>query len=443
VKTLLLLFFVAVASASAQSLPGTDAKIAADVAAIPAIDNHAHPPLPLPVGPAPSVNPDRNFDALPVDAMEPQTDPVGWRAVNPQLHAAWLALWGLDLKVPLDSAGLERLKAARVAVQKREGANYDTWLLTKAGVSVQLANRVSMGPGVGEPHFRWVPYDDALLYPFSTVGLARENPDKGLFFPLEDKLRTQYLRDSGLSELPKTLDGYVKQVVLPTLARQRAGGAVAIKFELAYLRDFQIGDPTETEAEAAYARSVAAAKPSAADSRILSDYLFRRIALESGRLGMAVHLHAMAGGGGYFSIAGVNPLLLEPLFNDYRLRHTNFVLLHGGWPYIREIGALLQKPNVYLDISQESLLFPPRTLAGFLREWLETYPDKVLFGTDGYPLSDSMGWEESTWIGSRNARQALVVALSGMLADDELDRTRAHALAEGVLNGTAKKLYGQ
>jgi predicted TIM-barrel fold metal-dependent hydrolase len=151
----------------------------------------------------------------------------------------------------------------------------------------------------------------------------------------------------------------------------------------------------------------------------------------------------MAGGGGYFSIAGVNKLLLEPLFNDPQFRHTNFVLLHGGWPYIRKIGSLLQKPNVFLDVSQESLLFPPRTLAGFLREWLETYPDKVLFGTDGYPFTDSLGWEESTWIASNNARQAIALVFCGMLADNELDRARAHALAEAVLNGTARKLYGQ
>ena len=137
-------------AARGQALPGMDAGVAAaDVAAIAAIDNHAHPPLPPPPGAAAGVNPDRKFDALPVDAMEAQTDPVGWRADNPQLHAAWLALWGLDLRVPVDAAGLARLQAARFAVQQREGAHYDEWLLTKAGIAVQVANRVSLGAGVG------------------------------------------------------------------------------------------------------------------------------------------------------------------------------------------------------------------------------------------------------------------------------------------------------
>jgi predicted TIM-barrel fold metal-dependent hydrolase len=149
----------------------------------------------------------------------------------------------------------------------------------------------------------------------------------------------------------------------------------------------------------------------------------------------------MAGYGSYFSIAGVNPLLLEPLFNDPRLRKTNFVLLHGGWPYVREIGALLQKPNVYLDISSQSITITPRTQAEWLREWLELVPEKVLFGTDGYPYSDALGWPESTWIASRDARQALGIALTGMVADGEISSTRALELARLVLRGNAETLY--
>ena len=149
----------------------------------------------------------------------------------------------------------------------------------------------------------------------------------------------------------------------------------------------------------------------------------------------------MSGGGSYFSITGGNPLLLESIFNDPRLRKTNFVLLHGGWPFVREAGALLQKPNVYLDLSQETLTFPPRTLATWLREWLETFPSKILFGTDGYPYNDAMGWEESTWIASRNGRQALGIALTGMLHDGEITPQRAQQIAQDVLHNNATTLY--
>ena len=66
---------------------------------------------------------------------------------------------------------------------------------------------------------------------------------------------------------------------------------------------------------------------------MLQDYLFRYIAAECGRLGMAVHLHTAAGAGGYFDVSGANPLNLEPVLNDPALRKTKFVMVHGGWPF--------------------------------------------------------------------------------------------------------------
>jgi predicted TIM-barrel fold metal-dependent hydrolase len=156
---------------------------------------------------------------------------------------------------------------------------------------------------------------------------------------------------------------------------------------------------------------------------------------------MAVHLHGMAGAGRYFSIAGANPLNLEPLLNDPGMKGTNFVLLHGGWPFVREAGAMLQKPNFYLDLSQQALIIPAHTLALWLREWLEVHPEKVLFATDGYPFSPSLGWEESTYLAARNVRQALGLALTGMERDGEITEAQAETLARMVLRENAAALY--
>jgi predicted TIM-barrel fold metal-dependent hydrolase len=410
-----------------------DPEIAAFIASTKAFDNHAHPVLPPPADAT-----DREFDALPVDNMEPQTDIVAWRSDNPQLPDAWQALWGFSAKsLPLDDAGMKQLAAARARVKAQQGTHFDEWVLDRAGIATMAANRVAMGTGVGPPRFRWVPYDDALLFPLDNTALAAQTPDKKLFFPLEEKVRARYLGDSRLAKMPVTLQEYLSKVVTPTLERQKAGGAIAVKFEIAYLRDFDFTSVTQADAAATFAKHA----PSAAEYKLLQDFLFRYIARECGRLGLAVHLHTMSGGGGYFSIAGGNPMLLEPTFNDPQLRKTNFVMLHGGWPFVREAGALLQKPNVYLDLSQQALSFPPRTLAVWLREWLETFPGKVLFGTDGYPFSDALGWEESTWIAARNARQALGLALTGMVQDGEIKRPRAMEIAAMVLHGNAEALY--
>ena len=408
------------------------------LAATPAFDNHAHPVLSPPDDAT-----DRDFDALPVDSMALQSDPVALRPDFAPLHDAWQALYGVDLTPPLSPAASKELEAARNRLKARESEHYSAHILDRAGIGTMVANRVGMGHGVKPPRFLWVPYVDALLFPVDTSALARETPDRALFFPLEDKQRARYLSEAGLPQMPDTLDDYLARVVIPALQRQHDRGAIAVKFELAYLRALNIGNPTRAEAAAAYARGRAGTLLQPTAYKPLTDYLFRAIALECGRLGMAVHFHGMAGAGSYFSIAGVNPLNLEPLLNDPALRKTNFVMLHGGWPFVREAGALLQKPNVYLDISQQALVIPAHTLAGWLREWLEWEPEKVLFATDAYPYASGLGWEESAWLGSRNARQALGLALTGMLHDGEITPERAEALAHMVLHGNAEALYGK
>jgi predicted TIM-barrel fold metal-dependent hydrolase len=436
--TLLVTLAPALARAQAGPPPGdVDPQLARVIATTGAIDNHAHPVLP-----PPNLATDRGFDALPVDNMEPETDPAAWRPDSLPLGDAWKALWHFTEAPPLSAEGMKRLNASREAVRARQGEHYAQWVLDQAHVASMLANRVALGPGVEPPRFRWVPYVDALVFPLDNAGLAAATPDRAQFFALEDKLRAQYLQAVHLQAPPATLDAYLTQVVTATLERQHGQGAVAVKFEIAYLRGFDFTDPSRQDAARAYARWVNRVQPAPADYKILQDFLFRFIATECGRLKMAVHLHAMSGGGGYFSIAGVNPLLLEPLFNDRRLRSTQFVMLHGGWPFVHEAGALLQKPNAWLDVSQQSLSIPPHTLAGWLREWLELFPDKVLFATDGYQFTDSLGWEEATFIASQNVRQALGIALTGMLRDHEITRDQAAAIARGVLHDNAARLYG-
>ncbi len=430
-----LLILCAITPSPAQS-PSIDPTLAAAIAAIPAIDNHAHPLLS-----PPAYATDRNFDALPVDTMDPYTEPAGMRPDLPALHDAWLALFHFNGQPPLDADGLKQLEAARETTRREQGEKYATYILDRANIGTELANRVAIGTGVQPPRFRWVPYVDALLFPLDNSGLAAATPDRAQFFPLEDKLRAQYLQQANLKSLPPTLDLYLSKFVTPILEQQKSQGAVAEKFEIAYLRSFGFDDVPRAEAAHIYATLLHTPHPDPAEYKRLQDFLFRYIAAECGRLGMPVHIHTTSGGGGYFSIAGDNPLLLEPLFNDSRLRKTNFVLLHGGWPFVHEIGALLQKPNVFLDLSQQSLMIPPRTMSRWLREWLELYPEKILYATDAYPYSSSMGWEEAAFIANRNIRTSLAIALTGMMNDKQITEPQAEHLARLVLRENAQTLY--
>jgi predicted TIM-barrel fold metal-dependent hydrolase len=327
---------------------------------------------------------------------------------------------------------------ARPRAIRERGAAWPAWVLDQAGIETMFANRVEMGPSIQPPRFRWVPYADALMYPLPTAALAARNSDRKSFFALEDQLRERYLRESGLAAPPATLAEYLTRVVTPTLERQRQGGAIAEKFEAAYLRSLAFDSVERATAERIYLRRAALSE---AEYKPLQDFLFRYIAAECGRLGMAVHIHTMAGAGGYFDVAGTNPLNLESVLNDPALRKTTFVMIHGGWPFTREVTALLTKPNAYIDFSAQSLSLAPAALAGTLREWLEFVPEKVMFATDAYPYSDEMGWEESAVMTARAGRKALAIALTAMLRDGEITRARARELALMVMRENARSLY--
>jgi len=382
--------------------PAIDPQLARQIAEMKAIDHHAHPVRPT----APGEAPDTDYDALPVESLAPQSDPIRMRA---------------------DSAVI--VEAHRLFGGKKPDP---VSLLDQLGIESMFANRVAMGPGLPSPRFLWVPFDDALMYPLSNASLIH-NSDQQAFFEDEERLLKRYYADLHLAARLPTLEAYLLQVVRPTLERQKSGGAVAIKFEMAYLRAFDIGNPSRAEAEQVWRAG--------SSGKALQDYLFRFIATEAGRLGMPVHFHSGAGSGGYFDVAGANPMLLEPLFDDPALKKTNFVLVHGGWPFSQQVTALLTKPNVYVDFSSQTLNHSPQEVASILRAWLEYVPEKVFFGTDAYPYSKEMGFAESAYIANAAGREGLGRALTQMMRDQEVSRDRAVELARMVLRDNARKLY--
>jgi len=303
-----------------------------------------------------------------------------------------------------------------------------------------------MGRGLVAPRFRWVPFDDALLSPLSPDSLA-DNPDKKVFYGQEAKLLKTYLSEAHLSALPPTLGEYIAKLVIPTLEAQKRSGAPAIKFEAAYLRSLDFGPPTnsedEGEARRIYSKYVPGGTPSRAEGLRVQNFLFRVIAREAGKRGLAVHIHTGQGCGNYFDLAGARPTNLESILDDPGLRQTTFVLLHGGaGPYTHEVAVLLSKPNVYADFSEQDALIPARPLSAVLREWLEWYPEKILYGTDLAPGAPEQDWDVIGYSTNLTARRALAIALTGMVNDGEITRTRASELASMVLRENAIRLYG-
>ena len=428
-----ILILCAAATVRAQT---PDPSLMVEIRKIQAIDNHSHPPRVVAPGET-----DDEFDALPCDPLEPTAPNTMTRPENPQYLAAWKALWGYAYNDRSD-AHIKELLATKQQIRQEQGDNYPAWVLDRLGIETELANRVAMGRGLKEPRHRWVPYDDALLFPLKNDVLAAESPDRKFFFGREDMLLSRYRRELGVAVMPATLTEYTSRVVTPVLEKQKQAGAVAIKFEAAYLRSLDFEPASEQDAAAAFAKYIRSPSPPKEEYTRLQDYLFRYVAAEAGRLSLPVHIHTGEGCGGYFYLQGSNPLLLESALNDARLRKTTFVLLHGGaGPFSREVSFLLMKPNVYTDLSEQTWMESPRRLAEALRDWLEWYPEKVLFGTDLYPGSGAYDWEEIGWQTTETARQALGIALTGMIQDGEISIPRANEIARMALRENALKLY--
>jgi len=416
--------------AAAQSR--ADPALSAFIANIRAVDNHSH---------ANSVAPgDSDADALPLDGI-PSELPVLLRPDNPVWLAASKALYNYR-HADFSDAHMKDLRASVQSVSKREGNNFPTWILDQVGTEVLLANRIEMGPGLPTPRFRWVSYVDALLLPLSNKAEAAMSPDREKLYPLEAKLFRRYLTNLKLSRAPATLESYLTTVVTPTLESQRRAGCVAVKFEAAYLRSLDFGEASRAAASDIYEKYSRGGEPSHAEYKTLQDFLFRYVAREAGRLGMAVHIHSFEAFGNAYSVTGADPLLLESAFNDPTLSKTNFVIIHGGGIFASHTTAMLWKPNVYADMSMMTLAYTPAKLSEVLRAWLTQYPEKVMFGSDAFGLGPDMGWELSAWISARNGRTALVIALTDMIRNGEVSRSRAEEIATMVLRTNASKLYG-
>jgi len=412
-----------------------DPQVMAYIGSIKAIDNHAHVV-------APDVERDNDFDALRCDTL-PSTGPLppANTRFGPDLQAAWKALYNVTAD-STSADNLARWQAAQQAMRDRLGAGYFDWVIQQAGLDVVLANRVTMARELGAAHFRWVSYVDALLFPLSNETAKAESPERKGLYAAEERHLANYLSALGLRALPRALDGYLREVITPTLEAQKQAGAVAIKFEVAYLRSLDF-EPASAEAAASvYAKYLGGATAGRSEYTQLQDFLFRYVAGEAGRLGLVVHIHTGSGCGEYFDDRGADPVLLDSVLNDPALRKTRFVLLHGGAPFDRHNTALIVKPNVWVDTSVLALIYSAGEMARIVSPWLDMMPEHVIFGTDAGPFGVGIGWEEATWIATQKSRRALGLALTQLIRDGAITSNRAKAIADGVLRQNAADLYG-
>ena len=423
------------ATAQARPFPGPDVqqiyeRLLPQIEKIPAFDHHAHPGF--------ADDPDVDAMASPPNASAA----LRTRDDNPELMAAAKALFGY----PYGDFSPEH---ARWLIAKKEelkkqypGTGYFNMILDKLNTESSVANRAMMADYLDAKRFPWVFFADSFLWPFNNVRETARNPDEGVFIPLQEKMLHRWMQQENVSKLPAKFDDYLEFIVRVLADNQKKGG-IAMKFEVAYFRPTTFSDPTREQAENIYKQyAFGGHTPSEKDYRTFQDYIFRYLLQEGGRLHLPVHIHTAIGIGDYFNLSQSNVMNLESVLRDPRYASTTFVLIHGGYPLEREAIWLAAMKNVYLDSSFGELAQYPSAFKETLKMWLETFPDKVTFGTDCFPYNQVLGAEESYWLGAYSSRTALTAALAEMISENEITEAHALELAHGYLHDNAVKLYG-
>jgi hypothetical protein len=420
-----------VASAQARPLPGPDVqqiylRLLPQIEKIPMFDHHAHP----------GFADDPDVDAM---ASPPGSAALRTRDTNPELVAAAKALFGYPYN-DLSPNHARWLVEKKAELKQAQGNAYFSNILDKLNIEQGVANRAMMANYLDPKRFPWVLFADSFMWPFDNQRERARNRDQEVYIPLQEKMLRRWMQRENVSKLPADFAGYLA-FVSRTLEDNQKNGAIAMKFEVAYFRTTRFGDPTREHAEAVYQHFVSGGAPSEQEYRTFQDYIFRFLVREGGRLHLPVHIHSAVGIGDYFNLSESNIMNLENILRDPRYAGTVFVMIHGGYPYEHQAIWLAAMQNVYLDTSLMELDMYPSQFKHVLKEFLETFPDKITFGTDAFPYNQVLGAEESYWLGVQSARTALAAALAEMISEGEVNDAQALQLAHGYLHDNAVGIY--
>ena len=427
------LVFTSCAWGQASALPGKDVaaiydRLLPQIQKIPIVDMHAHPGY---------------WDDTDVDAMAVTTtslDPVRTRTSNPEWRAAFKALYGYPYS-DVSPEHLRWLDEKDDVLRKQWGDEYLSKMLDKAGIQVSVANRVAMDYLENNPRFRFVFFVDPFMFPFDNKDLTI-NPDRAVFFPIQEKALHRYLAQAGLQVLPNDLTGY-EAAIRKVLELDKQQNGVAIKFEAPYFRSLvKITDPPREQAEAIYNKYRAGGTPSADEYLLFQDYAFRYLIAQAGVMHLQVHIHSAVGSGNYYHLSEGNAMDLENILRDPRYKDTTFVMIHGGFPYDQQAIWLAALPNVYLDSSEFSLLVSPQEYSHILQRWLEIFPEKIVFGSDAFPFSREVNVPATYWLAVKTAQTAVAAALAEMVSTGQITEPRALEIARGYFHDNTARLFG-
>lgn len=253
------------------------------------------------------------------------------------------------------------------------------------------------------------------------------------FLPTYRVLRIETLAEELIESCPsfEEFEDRFRQII-----DQPGEDVIAYKSIACYRTGLTVRTVARDTAREAFAALPRQEKLRLADQRLV-DYLLGLTLTASGRTGRPLQMHTGFGDPD-LDLRLANPLHLRDVLENRAHRDARLVLLHAGYPFVREAGYLASVyPQVQLDLGLAVPLLSVRGMTEVVGQLLELAPwSKLLYSSDAH-LIPEMFYLPALW-----ARRVLGKILEEAVNDGDLSATEADSVAEAVLAGNARQLYG-
>ncbi|MFP5212143.1 MAG: amidohydrolase family protein [Acidobacteriota bacterium] len=256
--------------------------------------------------------------------------------------------------------------------------------------------------------------------------------DHRRFVPVRRILRLEYLAET-LMEEAKGFEDFLER--FSACLDPPPAGVIGLKSIAAYRSGLAIESISHEAARSSF--EAMRLRPSGRlMEKPLIDFLLARALDLAARYRLPVQFHTGLGDPDMDLRLG-NPLHLRPILENGRWRNVPIVLLHAGYPFVRETGYLAAVyPQVHADFGLAVPFLSVSGMRAVLRDLLALTPStKILFSSDAHLIP------ELFYLGAKWGRAILGDVLDEAVRDSDLTVREAEEAAERILARNAVELY--
>ncbi|MFN8445583.1 MAG: amidohydrolase family protein [Caldilineaceae bacterium] len=275
-----------------------------------------------------------------------------------------------------------------------------------------------------------------LDYGFGTSSAYNQEQMQALLpdIPIQPMMRIEVEAERLIAEQHKF--GAFEEAFINLVETAQRHGHVALKSIIAYRTGLMIGKPDRDNAKEDFhelRRVVEKGGKLRLASLELCQYLATLAIEAAGKQGIPIQFHTGFGDSDA-DLRAANPLHMRYVVEKYP--QVQFVLLHAGWPFYRELAHFAAiYPNVWMDLSL-AVPFATTGIPTMIRDVLGMAPiSKVMFATDAFTMP------EIFWIAAKWGRWGLGKVLDEFISEGFMDEDEALEAAQQILSRNSQQLY--